>query len=385
MKISIRSVDVYPVELPMTAAFSISSGSVARPGEKAPHIFVRVTADDGKSGWGECRPVPFWSYETPQTVVTTLTKYLAPAVIGMDTANLRGIHQAMDRALARGTTTGQPIARSAIDHAIHDLLGQQTGLTLRQLLGGGGEPATATLSYTLTASDPKDVPAAVEAARKRGYHHFNFKVGVDPKKDVVMARAIREAIGPEAFCWADANQGYDVASAIRVCHELERIGVDVLEQPIRAGNLSGLQQICRSTDLPIAVDEGLVSPADLMQLIRMDAIDVVIGKITRSGGLLPSRQIFELAQAAGLSMLISGLTDGTCTLVCACQLAVAFNITRPCALNGPQFVDDWTVAGPSPVQGDQVTLGDRPGHGLSLKADEIIARSPDVLKRWLSL
>ncbi len=383
MDMKLQRVDVYPVEIPMTGKFAISSGTVASPGGMAPHVFVRVTADDGTQGWGECRPVPFWSYETPQTVLTTLRSHLAPAVVGLDAADVRGLHAAMDRAIARGTTTGQPIARSAIDHAVHDLLGKRAGLSLRQLLGGGSQH-TATLSYTLTAPCPDEVAFAVAAAKKRGYKHFNFKVGVDPKRDLEMARAIREAIGPDAFCWADANQGYDLATAIRVCRAFETIGVDVVEQPIAVGSPSKLKRLCAATDVPIAVDEGLVSPADLIELIRMDAIDVVIGKITRSGGLLPSRQIFGIAQAAGLPMLVSGLTDATCTLVCACQLAAAFGITKPCALNGPQFIDDWTAADRSMIAGDQVTLPAAPGHGVRLNTDQIIARADDVARKWLT-
>jgi L-alanine-DL-glutamate epimerase-like enolase superfamily enzyme len=65
-------------------------------------------------------------------------------------------------------------------------------------------------------------------------------------------------------------------------------------------------------------------------------------------------------------MLLSGLTDATCTLLCASALASAYGVDKPCALNGPQFLADWTHVGEPVVVKGQVMLSDRPGHGAVL-------------------
>lgn len=364
MALTIRQIDVFPVPIPMTGAFAISSGTVAQKGGTAVHVFVRITADDGTTGWGECRPVPVWSYETAHTVATTVRHYLAPALLGRDAFDIFGAHAAMNKAIAWGTSTGQPIAKSAIDTAMHDLIAKKLGVPLWRLLGGVKRDIL--LSYTLTAKAPADVAADVDKARQLGYRHFNYKVGIETEHDAAMGRAIRKVIGPEPFLWADANGGYDLGSALRAVHALADAGVSVLEQPIAPGDLIGLRRLRERAALPIATDEGLVSPQDLMQMLQFGAIDMVVGKVTRSGGLLPSRQIYDIGRAAGLPLLLSGLTDGTCTLLCAAALAAAYQIDMPCALNGPQFIADWTHTGEPVVKDGKVILSDRPGHGAVL-------------------
>ena len=99
------------------------------------HILVKITDENGLVGWGEARPSPRWSYETPETVVSTICSYLAPALKGKDEFDLLGIHKIMDVVIAPGVQVGQPIAKSAIDIALHDLIGKKLNVSLRVLLG----------------------------------------------------------------------------------------------------------------------------------------------------------------------------------------------------------------------------------------------------------
>src|SRR5438128_19185 len=111
---------VFPLRLQLKQGCHIAGkvGAVHRAG--APHIYVRLRTSDGAEGWGEARPSPRWSYETPETVVTTLRHYFAPALVGTDVGNVEELHRRMDGEIAPGPSTGQPIARSAVDMAAHD-------------------------------------------------------------------------------------------------------------------------------------------------------------------------------------------------------------------------------------------------------------------------
>ena len=336
----IARVEVYPVELPIIGTFTFSSGSAGKVGETAKFVFVRVLDDAGNYGWGECRPMPGWSYETLETVVSTLRRYLVPAILGLPASDLVGLHARMDAAIGRGPSTGQPIARSALDMAVHDLLARTLGLPLRALLGGSPEARSVALSYTVTAHDPEAAAKEVQDARKKGFHHFNFKVGVHPETDVQVARAIREAAGPEAFVWADANQGLSVERAAALASGLAAAGVDVLEQPFAADKPHLMRAFRPRCPLPLAVDEASVSPSDFLLYASEGLVDYLVVKVTRSGGLWPSVEQVHLARALGLPLLISGLTDSMLTKLAACQLGAAFGFGGPAALNGSQFVDD---------------------------------------------
>jgi L-alanine-DL-glutamate epimerase-like enolase superfamily enzyme len=337
----IESVEVFPVHLPVIGTFEFASGSAGVAGGKAPHVFVKVTDTEGEEGWGEGRPVPQWSYETLETVRTTIRNYLAPALLGLPVTDRWGLHRRMHAAIGRGPSTGQPVAKAAVDLAVHDLCARAAGMTLRSFLGGSDERASVELSYTLTGRDAAAVKKQVDAARKVGFLHFNFKAASG--SDLEVARSVREAAGSEAFVWADANQGYGLHQARAVAPRLAEAGVDVLEQPLPADRMHLMRELRRSVRIPLAVDESSVSPADFFAHAAEGLADYLVVKVTRSGGVWPTLAQISVAEAAGLPLLVSGLTDGLLTKVAVCQVAAAFGCAGPAALNGSQFTDESAI------------------------------------------
>ena len=144
----IENIEVFPVLLPVIETFQFASGSAGTAGGGAPHVFVKVTDTEGGVGWGEGRPVPQWSYETLQTVETTIRDHLAPALLGLPVADRWGLHRRMQETIGRGPSTGQPIAKAALDLAVHDLCARAAGMSLRTFLGGADARASVELSYT---------------------------------------------------------------------------------------------------------------------------------------------------------------------------------------------------------------------------------------------
>lgn len=337
---TIQRIDVYPIRLPVTRTFQFSSGSAGAAGETAPLVLVRVTDSAGEIGWGEGRPLPQWSYETVESVVSTLRRYLAPALSGLEITDRWGLHRRMFEVIGRGPSTGFPIARAALDMALHDLCARVAGQTLRGYLGGSNARQKIELSYTLTAHTEDELRRQIEQAQQEGFRHFNFKAALAPENEVGQARLIRQLAGPEAFVWADANQGYQAHQALAAARGFADAGVNVLEQPFPADQFHLMRHLRQHSPLSLAVDEASVSPADFFHYAAEGLVDYLVIKVTRSGGLWPSLQQIAIAQAAGLSLLVSGLTDGLLTRLAVCQLALAFDFTGPAALNGSQFLDE---------------------------------------------
>ena len=69
-------------------------------------------------------------------------------------------------------------------------------------------------------------------------------------------------LAPEGFLWADANGGYDLATALEVAPKLAKAGVNVLEQPVAANRLTGFRELKKQGALPIILDEGVVSSVE---------------------------------------------------------------------------------------------------------------------------
>lgn len=362
----IDRVELFPVRLPMIRGFSFASGTAGEKGDTAPHVFVKVTDSDGAIGWGEARPVPGWSYETPETVISTVAGYLAPIVLGVSPFDRRGIAAAMGRAIGRAPSTGQPIAQSALGCAIDDLCARRVGLPLRAFLGGSPKPAVLELSYTLTPHDPAKIRDEMQEAIAGGFLHFNFKAAVAPRTDRAVAETIRREIPAGGFVWADANQGFSLDEARSAAAIFAAIGVDLLEQPLPADQLHLMRSLRSSTALPLAIDEASVGAPDFFAYARENLVDYLVMKLTRSGGVLPTLDQVSVARAAGLRMVVSGLTDGLVTKLTAAHVAAAAGVTGPLALNGSQFVDESDIfPQKSAVEGmGRLTLGERAGIGI---------------------
>jgi L-Ala-D/L-Glu epimerase len=361
--------DIFPLRLPFREEFRIARGAVGSPEAGAPHIYVRVVGENGVEGWGEARPSHRWSYETEESVVSTIRDYLAPALEGVDLFDLESIHRRMDRDIAPGISTGAPIAKSGVDMAIHDLLARSVGLPLGLYLGGSRE-ATVALSYLISVSTAAEAEERALQAWAQGYRGFKVKIGMGAARDLEILQAVRQAV-PMGYVWADANQAYDAATAAVQARAMERIGVDVLEQPLAANDWTGLARLARETVLPIAVDESVFSPADLLQLIKLEAVDILVFKLSKMGGLGRTRLCMQIAREAGLGLLGSGLTESRLGLAAAVHLCGALGGCAFADLNGPQFLADDPVGEGLDLLPGLAHVPTTPGIGVTIDPEKL--------------
>jgi len=364
----IRSIEVIPLRLPVARTLTLARGTASSPEQGAPHILVKIVDDDGQIGWGEARPSHRWSSETEETVVSTIRNYLAPLLVGREPSDLAGAHAAMDALIAPGTQIGQPIAKSAVDLALHDLLGKQRSLSLPSMLGRRASPVL--LGYVVSAHTIDEAREQVQEGMAQGYHGFKVKAGIDPGMDLEMVQEAKHLAGDKPV-WVDANQGWNLSTAIRLARAMAALGVTVIEQPLAAGDITGYADLVRRSEIPIVLDESVSTPRELIGLLRLGAIGGLVIKLCRVGGIFWARQMAEIALASDLVLLGSGLTEGRISLMASAALFGAFGITLPVDLNGPQFLRDDMVAGPLAFTGQRVETTDRPGIGLEPDPEKV--------------
>ena len=366
--LKIARVETFPVSYKTVGRFKFFEDAMGRPTGR-PTVVVKITADDGTQGWGQSVPTPKWSYETLETVQTTIERYLAPVLIGRDALDIDGAHAAMNRAIAPSFSTGQPICKAGIDLALWDLAGRARGKSIAEMWGLKGI-RDITLSWTLNPAKLDDIEPLIEEGRRAGYRNFNVKVAPDPKFDIELCRRVKKA-APDGFLWADANGGYDLATALEVIPKLADAGVEVLEQPLPANRLTGYRDIRKLKALPILMDEGLVSSAELEEFIKLGLLDGVAMKPARCGGLTDAKRQIELARRHGLMVLGSGLTDPDISLAASLVLYGAFDLTRPAALNGPQFLQGSILKKPFKVESGRLRVPTGPGLGVEVDPAKI--------------
>lgn len=379
-RMTVDSVECFVLHLPALRDLKISGGTVTRAGGAHARVLVRVGAD-GLAGWGEATPAPTWTYETTESIVSTIRGYLAPALVGHPVWDLDGAIRLFERAISPGYTLGAPLAKAAVDVALHDLVGRALGVSIGELWGQRRVDEIP-LAWIVSGPDPGSAAKETEEGLAAGYRAFKTKVGISsPEHDAERVAAVR-ARAPDAPLWVDANQAYTLDQALRLARRIEPLAVSLLEQPLRANDPIGLSRLRDRSPIPIALDESLVHPSDLATFIRLGALDLAVAKVQRTGGLLLSRRLCSLAEDSGIGLVGSGLTDSAVGLAASLHLFAAFGITHPADLNGPQFVRSPYVRGPDVVISDG-TAHVPSGPGLGVEVDEDAVRALAVpLPAW---
>jgi L-alanine-DL-glutamate epimerase-like enolase superfamily enzyme len=196
-------------------------------------------------------------------------------------------------------------ARSGIDVALHDAIGRALRVPVSHLLGGRCRERVP-VALEVAGGPADDMAASCVAFMEKGVRAFKAKIGGYPADDIERLRAIRDAVGPDVSLRADANQGYSPKEAIRLCRLAQKhdIGLDLLEQPVRVGDLQGMALVRRSVDTLIEADESCFSLQDAMQIVRHEAADVLNIKLPKAGGFYAAKKIAAVAEAAGLQVVL---------------------------------------------------------------------------------
>jgi cis-L-3-hydroxyproline dehydratase len=321
---------------------------------------VRITTDEGLAGWGEVCPLGSAYLPAHAEGARTALHELAPAVIGLDPTNLAAVNRAMDTALL-----GHAYAKSPVDIACWDLLGQVAGLPVSALLGGVRQERFPL--YTAVPLGPaEEMSNFVAARRAEGVHHFQLKIGGDPLEDAARVRAVAEGLKHEDRLVGDANGGWRLRDALLAVRLIEDVTLVYLEQP--CPTLAECRSVRAATSLPFVLDEAVSDVPSLLEAATIGGLAAINLKISKVGGLTKARTIRDVAEALGLALTIEDTWGGDVVTASVAHLAAT---VRPDALFTVSFMNDWTsehVAGHQPRS--ESGWGSAPtGAGLGVQVD----------------
>jgi L-alanine-DL-glutamate epimerase-like enolase superfamily enzyme len=332
-----------------------------------PTILVRLTDANGVQGWGQSVPIETWTYETVESVETTLRRYLAPVLLGVEPSDLAAVHERMDRAIRPSFSVGQPVCKAAVDLACYDLWGKQTNRSVSQILGGARQQQIR-LSWTVNTPTIAEAETQLALGTANGYSNFNVKVGYPqtPQYDHELVRTVCR-FAPDGFHWCDANTSYDTETALAMAPKFADAGLRALESPLPPNLIRGYQTLTRQGALPILMDEGIVSPVEVAEFIALKMFDGIAMKVARCGGLWNASRIVTLLQENGLRVFGSGLTDPELSLAATAHLFAWAGLDAPTALNGPQYIAGRGTTDPTfRANGDLLPVPNAPGLGITL-------------------
>ena len=304
----------------------------------------------GLAGVGEGYPDRYYG-ETPETMAAVLP--LLIDAIGEPEADEDGLiaaELAMDAVIR-----GHGAAKCALDIALHDLIGKVSGTPVHGLRGLSADiPPT---DFTIGIDGPAIV--AQRAARAAAFPALKIKVG--GPSDLATLEAVREVFsGPIRV---DANTGWEPDDAVALLPHLERLGVELIEQPFPARRLDQLRWLQERSSLPIVADESCVFLEDLDGLVGV--VDGVNVKLAKCGGIGPAKRMLERAHELGFKTFLGCMEE---TQVGIAGSAVVASLADWVDLDGCLLLADDPFEGLGLDPDHRWRLSPSPGLGLSRRS-----------------
>ena len=373
---------VHPVKVPLLRPFT----TAVRSADTLETVLLELVDDGGCTGWGEA-PISRVTGVSTAQVLAAAEEMLAPLVLGTKTGAFR------ETARDIAASAAPAAARMAADCALHDVAAAAAGLPLAQFLvrsypglsGGTGQHVGSGRLLTDMTLSVDEAPALAAAAR--GYADTGFrclKVKLSADGDPVgRLLAVRNAVGPGIALRVDANQAYTAKEAIAAIRGMEAagVGLELVEQPVPAGDLAALAEVRSRVTTPIMADESVWDRSDLESLLACGSADLVNVKLAKAGGLYPAIELVLRARAAGLGVLVGCMLESTVGIGSAAALAAAagLNGTFPGSsgqdLDGGLWLREPAVTGGPAYAGAEILLPDLPGLGIRGLAAQVASRS----------
>ena len=288
---------------PLAQPFVISRGA------KTEAVVVVVEIVDGAfRGRGEATPYGRYG-ETAEGVVAQVHELAGSIEAGLDRGDLQ-------ISLPAGA------ARNALDCALWDLAAKQSGARVWELLGLNRLDPVKTC-FTLSLDRPEVMAEAARAQSRRPM----LKLKIGGPQDIDAVAAVREA-APRTRLIVDANEALRFDDLVRLAPEFERLGVQLIEQPLPAGADGALEgYVC---PVPLCADESLHTRAEIAEVAGRYAFVNV--KLDKAGGLTEAFALAQEARAFGMGLMVG------CMVATSLAMAPAMIIAQDAAftdLDGP--------------------------------------------------
>lgn len=345
--------------LPLRAPFA----TARRTALEAENVRVRVQTDrPDVRGDGACAPVAYVTGETTQSALAALAA-VGAEFEGESVERLRPLLSRAADALAEA-----PAARAGLEMALFDAWAKHWNLPLWQHLGGMTDTLTSDLTVPIVA--PEAAGALAAAAVAEGFTALKIKVGDADGHEADLARVAAVAgAAPQARLRIDANQGFTPDGAVAFVRALKDHGtqIEILEQPVARDDFAGLKYVRERVNVPVFADESACSVADVLRLIREDAVDGINVKLMKSG-LAGALEIITLCRAAGLKLMLGCMLESGLGIAAAAQMAGGTGAFDFLDLDSHRLLAPQPdVSGGFRCERDQILLEARaPGWGVAL-------------------
>ena len=320
---------------------------ITRSAEDVAPVVITTIEHDGITGHGEASPSSRYG-ETIDTVLDFLR--------GVDLRNFSDPFELEDIiAYVDSLASGNAAAKSAVDIALHDWIGKKLGQPLYKLWGLS-KSKTPLTSFTIGIDSPEIITQKISEAEE--YPILKIKLGTDSDKEIM--NTVRK--GTDKPIRVDANEGWKTKEiALERIKWLEQEGVEFIEQPMPANDLSGCAWVRERVNLPLIADENCIRLHDVPKL--HEAFDGINIKLMKCGGLREAMQMIHVAKSLDMKIMLGCMIESSVAITAAAHLSPLVDYAD---LDGNLLITNDPFAGVKVMEG-KLLLGDAPGLGVTPK------------------
>ena len=282
---------LHDLHLPMRHPFTIAHGTTT-----IQHNLLVELQQDGVSGYGEGASSQAYAEFTADTMRAAL-EAARPQIEGESLDDPARLWDLLHPVLGHNR-----FAACALDQAAHDLWGKLRGAPVWRLWGL--DLSRAPLSNYTIGIDP--LPKMIAKMKEfDGWPIYKIKLGTPDDLDIV--RELRRHTS--AVFRVDANTAWTAEQTIELAPELKKLGVEFIEQPLRATDWEGMRGVFRECALPVIADESCLVEEDVACCAGFfHGINI---KLTKAGGLTPARRMIARARELGLRVMVGCMNESS--------------------------------------------------------------------------
>lgn len=360
----IDEVESFAISIPLEEPVSFATRTVA----ERDHAITYVRTTDGTEGVGYSL-----GYGGSQVVADAVTDVLAEMVIGEDPRDTERLWREMfDGTVQIGRKGVLLRAIATVDIALWDIAAKAADSPLYKYLGAYTEtvPAYASGGYYRDEKGLSGLREEMQRYVDRGHDAVKMKIGRrSPAEEVRRVKAVRETIGGDRVLMVDANGKWDsLPEALQTCQRITEYNPYFVEEPVMPDSVGLMSKVNEALPYAVAAGELEFSRYGFAELLREGAVDVVQPDATVCGGITEWLKIAHTAATYDVpvaphynwnlhSQLVASIENGTWVEYFHRDSDV-------------KVFDDVVEEPLRPTDGE-ITLPDRPGHGVSLDADAL--------------
>ncbi|MEO9479555.1 MAG: dipeptide epimerase [Maribacter dokdonensis] len=283
--------------LPLRHTFSIS-----RESHDFQDTLIASLSLNGKTGYGEATANPYY-----KITVLSMTNEINAIASEIENFNFTTPELFHSFLVGKGLSN---FAICALDLAAHDLYGKLQGKPLYKLWGTENDHYPTT-NYTIGLA-----PIDVMLAKMQEVPWPIYKIKLGTSDDVAIVRELREHTN--AVFRIDANCAWTAEETIHNAPLLKDLGVEFLEQPLKADDWSGMEEVMHHSVLPVIADESCIVENDVEKCaLHFNGINI---KLTKCGGLTPALRMISKAKELGIKVMVGCMTESTVGISAIAQL-----------------------------------------------------------------